>query len=174
MEGTAHEATNDDDFGQIYLPAESVRETNPLLIDYSFQYFGGMLERPGVVGIPQSADEAKYNSSAAWVLGCYYTAAYLGKFACGRTDPIHVWVDALWEARNRFGEEYVNSLLYYSVRLWRDRPPAYTDSFDRFFRAKISVGESVKDSSPSRYRELDLIFQEHGIVTSPPIVVSPS
>jgi hypothetical protein len=105
---------------------------------------------------------------AAWVYECYFPKSFGGQPTCDGRAPGHQWVDAMWEVREKYGQEYADSLMCYALKMWRDIPSKYLDSFDRFFRYRIAAGETAKDNSTDRYFELNAIFQRHGIDTAQP------
>jgi hypothetical protein len=74
----------------------------------------------------------------------------------------------MWDVRQKYGQEYADSLMGYALKMWRDLPTKYADNFDRFFRYKLVAGETVKDNSADRYRELNDVLQHHGIDTAQP------
>jgi len=115
-----------------------------------------------------SRAEAEDDEVAAWVYECYFPRSFDGQSTCDSSAPGHKWVDAMWDVRQKYGQEYADSLMCYTLKMWRDIPSKYLDNFDRFFRYRLAAGESVKDNSTDRYSELNKIFQDHGIDTAQP------
>lgn len=112
--------------------------------------------------------EAEDDEVAAWVYACYFPRSFDGQSTCDSSAPGHKWVDAMWDVRQKYGQEYADSVMCYTLKMWRDTPSKYADNFDRFFRYRLAVGETVKDNSADRYFELNGIFQDHGIDTAQP------
>ena len=115
-----------------------------------------------------SRTEAENDEVAAWIYSCYYPASFSGHSVCDKNAPGHKWVGAMWDVKQKYGQEYADALMCYTLKMWRDIPSKYADNFDRFFRYKLVAGETVKDNSADRHRELDGIFRQHEIDVSQP------
>lgn len=155
-------------YSSLVIPEDSLDSRTIVPTVYSSYAFNRILVWPNARNPNISRAEAENDEVAAWIYACYYPASFTGQSACDKSTPGHKWVDAMWDVRQKYGREYADSLMCYTLKMWRDIPSKYMDSFDRFFRYRLVAGETVKDNSADRYRELNGIFKQHEIdVTQP-------
>jgi hypothetical protein len=135
---------------------------------YAAYTFNRILVWPDAWRPNQPRAQAEDDEVAAWVYACYFPRSFGGQETCDSNAPGHKWIDAMWAVRRKYGQEYADSLMCYTLKMWRDTPSKYAENFDRFLRYRLAVGETVKDNSADRYFELNGIFQDHGIDTAQP------
>jgi hypothetical protein len=73
------------------------------------------------------------------------------------------WIDALWEIRSKYGQDYADRLMFYTFSMW-STSVTKTENFDRFFFNKLLSGETVIDSDQEAFKRLQDILTAHGIV----------
>ena len=152
-------------YSSLIVPEDSIDDPSILRSAYSAYIFNGLLvDRTNASSRPQALDE----ETAAWIYECYYPQSFSGRTVCGSQSPGYKWTAAILEVREKYGPEYSDELMSYTLKMWRGVPPKYIDSFDRFFRYKLTTGESVADNTADRYAELNDIFKKHNIdITQP-------
>lgn len=155
-------------YSSLVITEDGVDSPEILRAVYSIYTFNRILLWPDTWKPEVFGAQAEDDEIAAWIYSCYFSKSFSGKSTCDNATPGRQWVDALWEVRRKYGQEYTDSLMCYALKMWRDLPTKYADNFDRFFRYKLVAGESVKDNSADRYRELNEILQRHGIDTAQP------
>ncbi len=155
-------------YSSLIVPEDTVDNPAVLRFVYSLYTFNRMLVWPNAYKASISRAEAEDDEVAAQIYACYYPASFSGKSVCGKNGSDHKWTDAMLEVRMKYGQEYTDALMCYTLRMWNDMPPKDVENFDRFFRYKLVAGETVKDNGPNRHRELDEILRKHGIEVTLP------
>jgi hypothetical protein len=147
----------------ILIPEDAVKRDDNVRFGYSVYTFNRLLWWPDMLAPSMSREEKQDDEVAAWIMECYFSASYAGHKICEKGTPGYQWLEALWEVREKFGQDYTDGLMCYTATLWRNTQGKYVESFDKFFRYKLGSGESVKGSAP-----IDEIFKRHGLDISPP------
>lgn len=155
-------------YSSLFITEDNLDNLGTVRTVYALYTFDRILVWPDPWKSDLPRAQAEDDEVAAWVYSCYFTRSFGGQPTCAADVPGHQWVDAMWEVRQKYGQEYADSLMCYTLKMWRDTPAKYVDSFDRFFRQRLTVGETVKDNSAERYSELNGIFRNHGIDTAQP------
>lgn len=148
-------------YSSLFIPEDSVDNPDVLRSVYSSYIFDRILVWPDAYKTGFSRAEAEDDEEAAWIFSCYFPASYSGHRVCSNEVPGHNWLDALWETRNKYGQDYTDSLLCYTMMTW-GVPSKYADNFDRFFRYRLVGGESVVGVV-----DLDAVFTRYGLDVGP-------
>jgi hypothetical protein len=146
----------------IFIPEDAIQNTDNIRFAYSVYTFNRLLAWPDMLKSGMTPAEKGNDEVAAWIAECYFPASFVGHVVCDGGTPGYKWQEALWEVREKLGQDYADGLICYTVNLWASVPSKYVDDFDKFFRYKLVSGESVKDS-PNTGREIDAIFKRHGL-----------
>jgi len=155
-------------YSSLIIPEDALDAPGSVRTTYSLYVFDRILVWPDAWKSNLPHAEAEDDEVAAWIYSCYFPRSFGGQSTCDNSAPGHQWVDAMWDVRQKYGQEYADSLMCYALKMWRDLPTKYADNFDRFFRYKLVTGETVKDNSADRYREVNEVLQHHGIDTAQP------
>ena len=151
----------------IFIPEDTISDADNIRFAYSVYTFNRLLVWPDMLRTGMTRAEAEHDEVAAWIAECYFPASFVGHTVCDKGASGHKWQEAVWEVRDKMGQDYADGLMCYAIRLWGNVPSKYVDNFDKFFRYKLASGESVKDS-PGTGREIDAIFKRHDLDISPP------
>jgi hypothetical protein len=154
-------------YSHLIITEDTVDNPNILRSVYSTYTFNRMLVWPDAYKTGLSRTEAKDDEVAVWIFSCYFPASFSGRKACADEAPGHNWTEAIWEVRSKYGQDYTDGLMCYTVTMW-GVPAKYADSFDKFFRYRLAGGESVKDNG-QRGPEIDVRFKRHGLDITPPL-----
>jgi hypothetical protein len=99
-----------------------------------------------------------------------YFAHYFTYSYSGRPEPHPVsWMLALWDLRAKFGKDFVDHCLLYT--LTRLKPPATTEQasglsttdFNSYFAESFLRGESGMDPGGRKVAEIEGVFRQYGI-----------
>ncbi len=146
----------------ILIPADVVGVTDDIRLAYSAYTFNRILVWPAEAQPATSSVEKQNDEVAAWIMECYFSASFADHMVCDAGTPGYKWQEAMWEVRDKLGQDYADGLMCYTVNLWETVPPKFQDHFDKFFRYKLVGGESVK-GSPDIGTNVDKIFVRHGL-----------
>jgi len=73
---------------------------------------------------------------------------------------------ALWDIREKFGQDFADRLVGYTFRAMMDGPTkSQTEDVDSYFMSKLKIGASVLDNDGSRWPEIEGIVRKHGLLS---------
>jgi hypothetical protein len=150
-------------FSSIIIPEDESAGVDAKVIvqSYSRYIFNGYLFWDN------SAVAKQFGGSSAAIFYCYYASSFLQTNTCPPQSnwPMESrrWIDALWEIRSKYGQDYADRLMFYTFSMW-STSVTKTENFDRFFFNKLLSGETVIDSDQEAFKRLQDILTAHGIV----------
>lgn len=150
-------------YSSIVIPEDESAEVYAKVIvqSYSRYMFSGYLLWDN------SAVAKQFGGSSAAIFYCYYASSFLQANVCPPESNWQMesrrWTDALWEIREKYGQDYSDRLMFYTFSMW-STSVTKTENFDRFFFNKVLSGETVIDSDPEAFKKLQDVFSTHGIV----------
>ena len=101
---------------------------------------------------------------AGTIIATYYSLSFRNKKADHANDP---WVPVLWSMRDRFGHEYMDNMIKFTLKVIRDEPSRSADTnFDTYFSRKIKDGNSVLDNNGGKRQEIDKLLKSSGLQIS--------
>ncbi|MBZ5699031.1 MAG: hypothetical protein LAN18_10855 [Acidobacteriia bacterium] len=149
-------------YSSLIISEDAINNSSVLISIYSIYTFNRALVWPDAYRRGISRAEADDDEVAAWILSCYFSASFSGRNVCQKDTPGYKWVDAMWDVRKSYGQDYADGLMCFTEMMWKNLPAKYVDTFDKFFRYKLIAGESVKNNA-SEEPKIDLIFKQHGL-----------
>jgi hypothetical protein len=142
----------------IYIPKDAAANDDNIRFAFSIYTFNRILSWPDMLKPNLSKVESDYDERAAWIMECYFASSFAGYMICGNGSPGYQWQEAMWGVRTKFGQDYTDGIMCYTVNLWRCIPSKYVGDFDKFFRYKLVSGEGVKGS-----QNIDDVLKQYGL-----------
>ncbi len=145
--GTIYEAS-------IFTPEESIDNLAVVRLQYSMYLFRREL-------IHQDGTAEPFFSESSWLWPCYFSSSFGGSPSCD-VPTLKPWLDALWEIREQYGQEFGDKLMYYAFAT-RHNVFKQHKTFDSFFVERITNAISVLGNSSEDREKVITILKKHGV-----------
>lgn len=147
----------------IYIPEDSLDSAQAVTTVYAHHIFRGAF---GLYGMPLPSEFSyQFGYSVESIFSSYYVSSFMNKNLEGGDDTkwAHAkWVNAIWDIRDEYGQDFADRTLFYVSEVWRDRAEDEKD-FDHFFVTRFLAGLSVIDNARQNEASVKAILAKRGL-----------
>jgi hypothetical protein len=112
---------------------------------------------------PANVSPPEFSGEAVWVFTCHLASSFSGKKVCSKNLPESKWIETMWSVRQKYGKNYTDKVMGFTLRMWSTSPPGQWSTFDQFFMNKLMSGEVVMNGDPGRFNKVREIAKQHGV-----------
>jgi hypothetical protein len=148
---------------QINLPESGIDNAETIRRVYAHHVFGKMF-----VFVINSDEMKRFGGATESIFAEYYVSSFQGKNPNKGDDSKWTqakWVNALWDIRTAFRQDFADRLLFYVAELWLMPKPDDQD-FDKFFMQRFLAGLGVIDNVRQNEPKIREILKKRGIIDS--------
>ena|ERR1035437_1537412 len=151
---------------QLFVPATGIADPDTIKDIYALWVFRRMFRSEPFSQFGGSISDANYNhlEAMASMYSCYYRSGLANRNVCAHDWSGAAWLKAIWNVRQKYGREFTDSVMLYTVKSW-DPYNKPQPTFDAFFAPRFLKGVSVLSYDTKLRAGIEKILHDHNLGT---------
>jgi hypothetical protein len=147
---------------QLRIPEKWLENPDQLRSVYGQWMFISGFRAPSVVDALRFENLRELSAS---VFNCYYRSSFANTSVCSHEWEGKKWIEALWSVRQSKGQEFTDSIVFYTFKGWRWPSRNESPSFNDLFNLRLMDGIFVKANDEKTFQYILSVLRSYGLTT---------
>src|ERR1017187_7818904 len=149
---------------QLFVPTDGISDAETIRNLYALWVFRRMFRSAPFSPLGGGTFHANYNHLEVMssLYSCYYRSGLANRNVCPHDWSGSSWMKAIWNIRQRYGREFTDSAMLFTVKAWGSFYRA-EPTFDAFFKDRFLKGVSVLSYDVKLLADIEKILHDHGL-----------
>lgn len=146
----------------ILIPKDRMRDSREVVSLYALYVFRDIFPYPLTSTGQEVGPKGRFNPYTQMLYATYYTASFKNKYSYSADiNYIPVWTNALWDLRKKYGQDFVDRLMFYAYN--NGYPPGADASVEDFLWSRFMGGLDAIDDNREHFAGVMEIMKSRGL-----------